>query len=416
MGAPRAVEIANDLWCLSSVMTFRSLDQIAVAGKRVLLRADLNVPMKDGRVSDATRIVRLVPTIRELADKGARVVVMSHFGRPDGQRVAKMSLQPLAAALSAALNGRDVAFAADCIGPAASAMVAALRDGEIGLLENLRFHAAEEKNDPDFARQLAALGDVYVNDAFSTAHRAHASTEALARLLPAAAGRLMQAELEALGRALERPKRPLAAIVGGAKISTKLDLLANLLAKVDLLVIGGGMANTFLNAAGVAVGRSLCERDMAETARRIAADAKAAKKRILLPSDGVVAAKLEAGVASATVAIGAVPPEQMILDVGPASVAEIVAALETCRTLVWNGPLGAFETAPFDRGTTAVARAVAKLVAAGQIDAVAGGGDTVAALAHAGVEDKLTYVSTAGGAFLEWLEGKTLPGVAALAA
>jgi phosphoglycerate kinase len=341
---------------------------------------------------------------------------MSHFGRPDGKRVASMSLAPLAAALGEALGGARVAFAEDCVGAPAEAMVAALKDGEVGLLENLRFHAEEEANDAGFARRLAALGDLYVNDAFSAAHRAHASTAALATLLPSAAGLLMQAELDALGRALERPARPLAAIVGGAKISTKLDLLANLLAKVDLLVIGGGMANTFLNAAGVAVGRSLCERDMAETARRIAADAKAAKKRILLPSDGVVAAKLEAGVASATVAIGAVPPEQMILDVGPASVAEIVAALETCRTLVWNGPLGAFETAPFDRGTTAVARAVAKLVAAGQIDAVAGGGDTVAALAHAGVEDKLTYVSTAGGAFLEWLEGKTLPGVAALAA
>jgi phosphoglycerate kinase len=293
-------------------------------------------------------------------------------------------------------------------------MIEGLRDGEVGLLENLRFHPGEEANDPGFAAGLAALGHIYVNDAFSAAHRAHASTEALARLLPSAAGRLMQAELEALTRALDKPRRPLAAIVGGAKVSTKLDLLGNLLARVDVLVIGGGMANTFLHAAGVDVGMSLCERDMAPTARRIADSAAAAGKRLLLPVDAVVAPALAPGVATSTVPIGAVPADRMILDVGPASVAAALAALAECRTLVWNGPVGAFETPPFDVGTTAIAREVARLVAAGTLDAVAGGGDTVAALAHAGVEDKLTYVSTAGGAFLEWLEGKTLPGVAAL--
>ncbi len=383
-------------------------------GKRVLLRADLNVPMKDGRVRDATRIVRLAPTIRDLAGRGARVVVMSHFGRPDGKRVASMSLAPLAAELGRALGGAPVAFAEDCVGPPAAAMVAGLADGDVGLLENLRFHAGEEANDPDFARALAALGDRYVNDAFSAAHRAHASTEALARLLPAAAGRLMQAELDALGKALEHPARPLVAIVGGAKVSTKLDLLGHLLAKVDVLVIGGGMANTFLFAAGVAVGRSLCERDMAETARRIAADAAKTGKRILLPVDAVVAPGLDAGAAARTVAIDAVPADAMILDVGPRSVAAVVAALGAARTLVWNGPLGAFEHAPFDAGTVAVAREAARLTAAGALVSVAGGGDTVAALAQAGVGDKLSYVSAAGGAFLEWLEGKALPGVAAL--
>jgi phosphoglycerate kinase len=395
-------------------MTYRSLDALQVGGRRVLLRADLNVPMKEGRVSDATRIERLVPTIEELTGKGARVVLMSHFGRPDGKRKPEMSLAPLAKALAQALGGKPVAFASDCIGPEAAAMVAALRGGEVGLLENLRFHAAEEANDPDFARELATLGDLYVNDAFSAAHRAHASTDALARLLPSAAGRLMQAELDALGRALEHPRRPLAAIVGGSKISSKLDLLGNLLARVDVLVIGGGMANTFLFADGADVGRSLCERDMADTARKIAAQARDAGKRIVLPVDAVVADRLASGVPTAIVPAREVPADQMILDVGPRSVAEIATVLADCRTLVWNGPLGAFEHTPFDAGTTAVAQDVARLVAAGSLDAIAGGGDTVAALAHAGVEDKLTYVSTAGGAFLEWLEGKTLPGVAAL--
>lgn len=396
-------------------MSHRSLGDLQVAGRRVLLRADLNVPMKDGKVTDATRIERLAPTIRELAGAGARVVVLSHFGRPDGQRRDDMSLRPLAGALSGALGGAPVSFASDCIGPEARAMVDRLADGQVGLLENLRFHAGEEANDPAFAAELARLGDVYVNDAFSAAHRAHASTAALARLLPSAAGRLMQAELEALGRALEHPRRPLAAIVGGAKVSTKLDLLGNLLARVDCLIIGGGMANTFLHAAGIDVGRSLCERDMAPTARRIAADAAAAGKRLVLPMDAVVAEALATGVPTAIVPVAAVPGDRMILDIGPASIAAIGAALAPCRTLVWNGPLGAFETPPFDAGTSAIARDVARRVAAGTLDAVAGGGDTVSALAHAGVEDKLTYVSTAGGAFLEWLEGKILPGVAALA-
>lgn len=397
-------------------MSHRSLGDLQVAGRRVLLRADLNVPMKDGKVTDATRIERLAPTIRELAGAGARVVVMSHFGRPDGRRRDDMSLRPLAGALSAALGGAPVAFASDCIGPEAGAMVGRLADGQVGLLENLRFHAGEEANDPAFAAELARLGDIYVNDAFSAAHRAHASTAALARLLPSAAGRLMQAELEALGRALEHPRRPLAAIVGGSKVSSKLDLLGNLLSRVDLLVIGGGMANTFLFAEGVDVGRSLCERDMAPTARDIARAAREAGKRILLPVDAVVAPGLADGAAAAIVAVGAIPADRMVLDIGPRSVAAIAEALSGCRTLVWNGPVGAFEHAPFDAGTTAIAKEVARLVAAGRLDAIAGGGDTVAALAHAGVEDALTYVSTAGGAFLEWLEGKTLPGVAALEA
>jgi phosphoglycerate kinase len=395
-------------------MSHRSLGDLHVAGRRVLLRADLNVPMKDGKVTDATRIERLAPTIRELAGAGARVVVLSHFGRPDGQRRDDMSLRPLAGALSGALGGAPVSFASDCIGPEARAMVDRLADGQVGLLENLRFHAGEEANDPAFAAELARLGDVYVNDAFSAAHRAHASTAALARLLPSAAGRLMQAELEALGRALEHPRRPLAAIVGGSKVSSKLDLLGNLLSRVDLLVIGGGMANTFLFAEGVDVGRSLCERDMAPTARDIARAARDAGKRILLPVDVVVAPGLADGAAAATVAVDAIPADRMVLDIGPRSVSATAEALSGCRTLVWNGPVGAFEHAPFDAGTTAIAKEVARLVAAGRLDAIAGGGDTVAALAHAGVEDRLTYVSTAGGAFLEWLEGKTLPGVAAL--
>jgi phosphoglycerate kinase len=395
-------------------MPFPVLEDLEPGGRVVLLRADLNVPMKAGRVTDATRIERLVPTVEALTRRGARVVLISHFGRPEGRRQPGMSLAAILPALEAALGGGQIAFAEDCVGPVAARMVGALRDGEVGLLENLRFHPGEEANDPGFASQLAALGDLYVNDAFSAAHRAHASTEALARLLPCAAGRLMQAELEALGRALENPRRPLAAIVGGAKVSSKLDLLGNLLKRVDVLIIGGGMANTFLHAAGVDVGASLCERDMAPTARRVAEDAAAAGKRLLLPVDVVVASALAPGVATAIVAVGAVPADRMILDIGPASVAAVATALAGCRTLVWNGPVGAFETAPFDAGTTAIAREVARLVAAGGLDAIAGGGDTVAALAQAGVDDRLTYVSTAGGAFLEWLEGKTLPGVAAL--
>jgi phosphoglycerate kinase len=393
---------------------FATIDELAVAGKRVLVRADLNVPMKDGRVSDRTRIERLAPTIVELVGKGARVIVLSHFGRPKGAPDPALSLRPLAMELSRALGGRPVDFAEDCVGPAAERAATALGDGEVALLENLRFHPEEEKNDGRFAKRLASLGEIYVNDAFSCAHRAHASTEAIARLLPSAAGRLMQAELDALERALESPARPLAAVVGGAKVSTKLELLGNLLGRVDIMVIGGGMANTFLHASGVAVGRSLCETDMAETARRIMHDAVAAKRQIVLPVDAVIAEALTAGASAATVPIGRVAADKMILDIGPQSAAETIGALEGCRTLVWNGPLGAFEHAPFDAGTTAVAQAAAKLTKEGRLLSVAGGGDTVAALAHAGVEDQFSYVSTAGGAFLEWLEGKELPGVAAL--
>ncbi|MFO1060748.1 MAG: phosphoglycerate kinase [Dongiaceae bacterium] len=392
---------------------FRTLDDIDPAGRRVLVRADLNVPVKDGKVTDSTRIDRSAETLKELLAKGARVMVLSHFGRPDGKVVPKMSLRPIVEPLARAV-GRPVAFAEDCVGPAAAAVVDALPPGGIALLENLRFHAEEEADDPGFAAALAKLGDLYVNDAFSTAHRAHASTAALAGLLPAVAGRLMQAELDHLGKALESPQRPVAALVGGAKVSTKLELLGNLIAKVDLLVVGGGMANTFLVARGVEIGRSLAERDMAGTARDIEARARARGCSLVLPVDGVVAAKLEAGAATRTVAIDAVPGDQMILDVGPRSVADIVARLESCRTLVWNGPLGAFETPPFDAGTKAVAAAAARLTRAGRLLSVAGGGDTVAALAAAGVADDFSYVSTAGGAFLEWLEGKTLPGVAAL--
>ena len=392
--------------------SFRTIHDLTLAGQRVLLRADFNVPLRDGVVTDATRLERTVPTIRALADGGARVVLLSHLGRPKG-RDASQSLRAVVAPLAAVL-GRPVAFAEDCVGPLAEQAVAALPAGGVLLLENLRFHAGEEANDPAFVAALARLGDLYVNDAFSAAHRAHASTEGLAHRLPSAAGLLMQEELEHLGRALERPTRPVVAIVGGAKVSTKLELLGNLVARVDALVIGGGMANTFLHARGVGVGKSLCERDLADTARVIEAKAATAGCRILLPLDAVVAEALKPGLATQVVPIDAVPEDRMILDVGPASVAEIGSALRGAKTLVWNGPLGAFETPPFDAATVAVAQQVAALTASGQLLSVAGGGDTVAALAHAGVEGQLSYVSTAGGAFLEWLEGKTLPGVAAL--
>jgi phosphoglycerate kinase len=391
---------------------FKTLDDFDFAGKRVLVRADLNVPMQDGHVGDATRIERFAPTVRELAAKGARTIVMSHFGRPQGRDMAQ-SLGPIAPVLAAAV-GKPVAFAADCIGAAAAAAVATMKDGDVLLLENLRFHKGEEKNASSFAKALAALGDIYINDAFSCAHRAHASTEGIAHLLPCAAGRAMQAELDALSAALDRPKRPVAAIVGGSKISTKLDLLGHLLARVDILVIGGGMANTFLHAKGIGIGRSLCEANMAETARRILADAQSGGKQIVLPVDAVVAAALTDGANAQTVAIGAVPDDAMILDIGPLSVAETLRVLSGACTLVWNGPVGAFEFQPFDKGTTALARGAADLCAAGTLMAVAGGGDTVAALGHAGVVDRFDYVSAAGGAFLEWLEGKELPGVAAL--
>jgi phosphoglycerate kinase len=395
---------------------FRTLDDLDVRGKRVLVRADLNVPVKDGAVTDATRIDRLAPTIEALIERGARVVVMSHFGRPKGKPDPAFSLRAVLAPLQRALGGRSVAFAEDCVGDEAKRVVAALPPAGVALLENLRFHPGEEANDPDFARALAQLGDVYVDDAFSAAHRAHASIEALARLLPAAAGRLMQAELEALSAALEQPQRPVLALIGGAKVSTKLDLLRFILGKVDVLAIGGAMANTLLFAAGNSVGRSLCERDMTASAQEILDRARQGNCRLILPEDAVVAAALEPGAAARTVAIDAVPDDMMILDIGPATVARIAAALDAARTLVWNGPVGAFETPPFDRGTIALAKKAAELTRAGKLLSVAGGGDTVAALAAAGVTDELSYVSTAGGAFLEWLEGRELPGVAALTA
>jgi len=394
-------------------MPFRTLDDLDPAGRRILLRADLNVPVKDGRITDRTRIERLSPTIRELAEKGGRVIICSHFDRPKGKRVPEMSLRPMAEALEAAL-GRPVGFAEDCIGPEAEAAAAALADGQVLLLENTRYHAGEEKNDPALAAGLAKLADVFVNDAFSAAHRAHASTEGVAHLIPAYAGRLMQAELEALDAALGNPARPVVAIVGGAKVSTKLDLLGNLSKKVDVLVIGGAMANTFLAAQGHAMGKSLQEAEMHDTARAILAEAAANNCEILLPTDLVVAGTFAAHAPSRTVAIDAVPAEMMALDVGPETVEAIEARLKRASTLVWNGPLGAFEIPPFDAATVAVAQSVAGLTQSAGLKSIGGGGDTVSALKHAGVAERMTYVSAAGGAFLEWLEGKALPGVAAL--
>jgi phosphoglycerate kinase len=394
-------------------MAFRTLDGVAVAGRRVLLRADLNVPMHEGHISDLTRIERLTPTIRELAGKGAKVIVCSHFGRPKGRPVPDLSLAPVARALGQVL-GCEVGFAPDCIGPAAAAAVGRMAPGEVLVLENTRFHPEEEKDDPGFAADLAALADLYVNDAFSAAHRAHASTEGVAHVLTAYAGRLMQAELEALESALSHPVRPVAALVGGAKVSTKLDLLGNLVGRVEVLMIAGAMANTFLAAQGYAVGNSLQEPELHATAREIMARAAAAGCQVLLPDDAVVAAALRPGAETRVVPVNAVPEGEMILDVGPATVATLAARLRDIRTLVWNGPLGAFETPPFDAGTVALAREVASATRAGRLRSVAGGGDTVAALRQAGVLESISYVSTAGGAFLEWMEGKTLPGVAAL--
>ncbi|MBC7432154.1 MAG: phosphoglycerate kinase [Rubritepida sp.] len=394
-------------------MSFRTLDDLRAAGQRVLLRADLNVPVRDGQITDTTRIDRLAPTIRELADAGARVIVCSHFDRPKGQRVPAMSLRPMAAALSRAL-GRPVAFADDCIGTVAETAVAELADGEVLLLENTRFHKGEEANDPAMAASLAKLADAFVNDAFSAAHRAHASTEGVARLLPSYAGRLMQAELEALDRALLNPARPVMAIVGGAKVSSKLDLLGNLSSRVDVLVIGGAMANTFLAAQGMGMGRSLQEAEMHQTARDIMAGAAARGCTIMLPVDLVAASEFRANAPHRVVPADGTPADMMALDVGPATVAAVVAKLAECRTLVWNGPFGAFEIEPFDAATVAVAREAARLTEAGTLASIGGGGDTVSALKHAGVAERMTYVSAAGGAFLEWLEGKELPGVAAL--
>lgn len=393
---------------------FKRIESENVEGKRVLVRADLNVPMSGGRVSDATRIEQVTPLIRDLASRGARIVIMSHFGRPKGKPVEEMSLKPVAEALSEMLAPIPVSFARDCVGDQAKAAVETLGSGEVCVLENLRFHPGEEANDPDFAAGLAELGDVYVNDAFSSAHRAHASTEALARRLPAYAGPAMMAELEALTMALEQPRRPVAAIIGGAKVSTKIDLLSNLVAKANLLIIGGGMANTFLHAEGRNVGKSLCEPDEGETVEKIISAAAESGCRIALPKDAVVAAELREGVTSEVRDVTDIPGDAMILDVGPQTVEDICARLADCRTVLWNGPLGAFEVPPFGEATFAVAREVARLTRENGLISVGGGGDTVAALNAAGVKDDFTYVSTAGGAFLEWLEGRELPGVAAL--
>ncbi len=394
---------------------FKTLDGFDVAGKRVLVRADLNVPMKDGVVTNTTRIDRTVPTLKELADQGARVIVVTHLGRPKGEVKPEFSLKPVAAALSSVL-GKPVEFATDCVGDDAARVIGAMADGDVAMLENLRFHAEEEENDAGFAAKLAGLADAYVSDAFSCSHRAHASTEAVAKLLPSAAGRLMQAELEALSGALDVPRHPVAAVVGGAKISTKLEVLGNLVKKVDLLIIGGGMANTFLNAKGIGVGKSLCEHDMADDARAIMAKAADAGCEIVLPVDAVVADKFAEGAACKTVAIGEVPEGSMILDIGPDSIAELKNLFKGCKTVLWNGPMGAFEIAPFDVGTNAAAQYAAQRTREGKLLSVAGGGDTVAALQKAGAADDFSYISTAGGAFLEWLEGKELPGVAVLRA
>lgn len=395
--------------------TFKTLDDLEIAGKTLLMRVDLNVPMQDGRISDFTRIERIVPTIQELVKAGGVVVLLSHFGRPKGKRNPEMTLRPLAAALSDSL-AQEVAFAEDCIGSDVQEEVKSLSPGSVILMENVRFHAGEETNDAGFAAELAQLGDTYVNDAFSCSHRAHASTEALAHLLPAYAGRNMEAELKALEGALESPKRPVMAIVGGAKISTKLDLLFNLIEKVDFLVIGGGMANTFLNAQGIDVGASLCEHDLAGTASEILAKAEKVGCEILLPSQVVLAKEFKAGADNRTADASDVKSDEMILDAGAASADLLKEKMETAQTLIWNGPLGAFEIDPFAEATVSVARHAGELTSQGVLISVAGGGDTVSALAKAGVTDQFTYISTAGGAFLEWMEGKELPGVQALKA
>ncbi|WP_293444637.1 phosphoglycerate kinase [Planktotalea sp.] len=394
-------------------MSWTTLDQMDLAGKRVLTRVDINVPMENGVVTDATRIERIVPTVRDILAAGGLPILLAHFGRPKGQRIPEMSLQPLVPTLETAFEC-DVMFSANCTGAGASAAAGALQAGQVLLLENTRYHAAEPANDPTFAAEIAKLGDIYCNDAFSAAHRAHASTEGLAHLLPSCAGRLMQTELSALAGALSAPKRPVVAVVGGAKVSSKLELLGNLVEKVDHLVIGGGMANTFLAAQGIDVGKSLAEHDMTNTALEILGKAKSAGSEIVLPSDIVVAREFKAGADNQTLPANACPSDAMILDAGPKTVARISTILDGAKTLIWNGPLGAFEIDPFDMATNAAAAYAADLSEQGKLISVAGGGDTVAALNQAGAAEKFTYISTAGGAFLEWMEGKTLPGVAAL--
>ncbi len=392
-------------------MTWKTLDDMDFAGKRALVRVDINVPVENGKVTDTSRIERIVPTVKDIQAKGGKVILMAHFGRPKGQVVPEMSIKHIAQTVADVIGG-NVNFVSTDYAKATADMAS----DEILLLENLRFNPGEEANDVEFAKRLASLGDIYVNDAFSAAHRAHASTEALAQLLPACAGRLMAEELSALEAALGRPKRPVAAVVGGAKVSTKLELLGNLVTKVDILIIGGGMANTFLAAEGYHVGKSLCEHDLTDTAQEIGEKAAEAGCTILLPHDVVVAHEFKAGAANSTVSVDQCPDDAMILDAGPESVAQIIAVLENCNTLVWNGPLGAFEIEPFDKATNEAARKAAALSKAGKLISVAGGGDTVAALNQAGAADDFTYISTAGGAFLEWMEGKQLPGVAALSA
>lgn len=412
-GRAEAAERGDGRPVMEAGMGWKTLDDVALAGKTVLLRVDINVPMDAGRVTDATRIEKIVPTVEDVIARGGKPVLLAHYDRPKGKVVPEMSLRHVLPALETAL-GRTVHFGADCIGDDAKTAIGAAGPGEVVLLENTRFHAGEEKNDPALAQGMAALGDIYVNDAFSAAHRAHASTAGIAALLPAAAGRLMEAELRALDSALGNPIRPVVAVVGGAKVSTKLDLLGNLVTKVDHLVIGGGMANTFLVAQGAEVGKSLAERDMADTARDILAKARAAGCTIHLPVDIVVAREFKAGAAHETLPTAACPADAMILDAGPATVASLMAVFEASKTLIWNGPLGAFEIAPFDAATNAAAKGAARLTRAGQLTSVAGGGDTVAALNAAGAAADFTFISTAGGAFLEWMEGKELPGVAAL--
>jgi phosphoglycerate kinase len=396
-------------------MTYRTLDDApSLVGKTALVRVDFNVPMDNGRVTDDTRLRVALPTINKLRDAGAKVALLAHFDRPKGQRVPSMSLKPVVDDLARLLGG-PVRFAEDCVGEEARAVLADLDAGGVVLLENVRFHAGEEKNDPAFAKQLAELGDIYVNDAFSAAHRAHASTEGLARLLPAYAGESMRRELDALDAALGKPQKPVIGIVGGAKVSTKLDLLKNLVGKLDRLAIGGGMANTFLFAQGIDIGGSLAEKDMAETAREIMVEARARGCELLLPVDMVVATEVKPGAAARTIRAGeALSADDKILDAGPETVARLNAAMDDSKTLIWNGPLGVFEIPPFDAATVAAAKYAAELATAGKLIAVAGGGDTVSALNHAGVSDDMTFVSTAGGAFLEWMEGKPLPGVEAL--
>ncbi|WP_092060801.1 phosphoglycerate kinase [Poseidonocella pacifica] len=394
-------------------MAWKTLDDMDLAGKRVLARVDINVPLEGGVVTDATRIERISPTVQDILSKGGKPILLAHFGRPKGVRVPDLSLQQLVPALEAAF-GAHVVFAADCIGPGAVAAADALKEGQVLLLENTRFHAEEEQNDPEFAKKLAEVGDVFCNDAFSAAHRAHASTTGVAELLPSCAGRLMQAELSALEAALGEPERPVVAVVGGAKVSTKLELLGNLVEKVDQLVIGGGMANTFLAALGKPVGSSLCEHEMADTAREILGKAEAAGCEIILPEDIVVAREFKANAENETLRADACPEDAMILDAGPETVSRIKVALKSAKTLIWNGPLGAFEIEPFDAATVAAAKYAAKRTIEGKLTSVAGGGDTVSALNRAGAAEDFSYVSTAGGAFLEWMEGKTLPGVAAL--